>query len=137
MEYRYYVAAVKKNNSPNGKPILAKGKLVDKCRNVIYKNSGPDIINKGYKRKISHELITANKVLITESDRKVLDWLNDPNNKIEDILENWKGTFHLRQTSAEESVHAFWKSSLFCEKQISKHLTKFEINVFKKVVVLD
>lgn len=33
----YYVPAIKKINSHTGRPILARGKLVDKCRNLIYK----------------------------------------------------------------------------------------------------
>lgn len=32
----YYVPSIKKNESITGKPILAKGKLVDKCRNLLH-----------------------------------------------------------------------------------------------------
>lgn len=33
----YYVEPIKKRDSLNGKSIPAKGKLVDKCRNILYK----------------------------------------------------------------------------------------------------
>lgn len=32
----YYVPAIRKCDSPTGRPVLAKGKLVDKCKNLIY-----------------------------------------------------------------------------------------------------
>lgn len=34
----YYVAPVKKKDSIHGKPIVARGKLVDKAKNVLYKS---------------------------------------------------------------------------------------------------
>lgn len=33
----YYVASTKKNDSPRGKCVLAKGKLIDKAKNLIHR----------------------------------------------------------------------------------------------------
>lgn len=62
----YYVPAVRKKDSIAGKPILARGKLVDKCRNLLHA-CGPVIVRKksstetnGYERstiKIRRESI--------------------------------------------------------------------------------
>lgn len=32
----YYIPAIKKKDSPSGKSIIAKGKLIDKAKNLIY-----------------------------------------------------------------------------------------------------
>lgn len=45
--------AIKKKNSITGKPILARGKLVDKCRNLLH-TFGPVKIEK--KRQNEEEL---------------------------------------------------------------------------------
>lgn len=55
----YYVPPIKKNESVKGKSIPAKGKLVDKCRNILYragerinkrKNEDDDRFNKILKK---------------------------------------------------------------------------------------
>lgn len=47
----YYISSVSKNSSPTGKPILAKGKLIDKCRNMLYKSSDKCYVRKRKKKK--------------------------------------------------------------------------------------
>ncbi|XP_074032341.1 uncharacterized protein isoform X2 [Leptinotarsa decemlineata] len=48
----YYIPAIKKRHSVTGKSIVAKGRLVDKCRNIIYKCDDA-ITLKSRKRKSS------------------------------------------------------------------------------------
>lgn len=49
----FYVPAVRKCDSPIGRPILAKGKLVDKCKNLI--QACGDAVPKQRKRKFDNK----------------------------------------------------------------------------------
>jgi hypothetical protein len=48
----YYIPAVPKNESLIGRPLMAKGKLVDKCKNMLYKSDDKHYVRK---RKCSSE----------------------------------------------------------------------------------
>lgn len=55
----YYISAIRKNDSPTGKSIIAKGKLIDKAKNLIYQG--------GYARLTKKRKATDN---INETPRK-------------------------------------------------------------------
>lgn len=54
--YTYFVPAITKNESRTGKPILAKGKLVNKVRNILF--ISPDTVQCKRKRKSTEMLET-------------------------------------------------------------------------------
>lgn len=60
----YYVPAVKKRDSKIGRPILAKGKLVDKCKNLLH--SCADVIPRRRKRSLEEEQTVAPKFNLDE-----------------------------------------------------------------------
>lgn len=62
----YYVPAVKKSESKSGRPVLAKGKLVDKCKNLLH--SCADVIPRKRKSANNEELHTNKKLSLENLD---------------------------------------------------------------------
>jgi len=50
----YYIAAIRKQDSPTGKSIIAKGKLIDKAKNLIYQGGYARLTKK---RKATNNII--------------------------------------------------------------------------------
>jgi len=48
--------SILKYESPTGKPIMARGKLADKCRNMIYKGGEKCYIKKRKSENISSDI---------------------------------------------------------------------------------
>ncbi|KAK4882255.1 hypothetical protein RN001_005574 [Aquatica leii] len=106
---RNAVETVKKAEKIHRKSILAKGKLVDKCRNIIYL-SGEASIKKNKKRVIDH---TENgepafKVLRVplECNDDVL-WLKHITEPWTTVIKKWTATYELRKDFNSETVPEF------------------------------
>ncbi|KAJ8913335.1 hypothetical protein NQ315_013306 [Exocentrus adspersus] len=83
----YYVPSVPKNLSPNGKSILARGKLVDKCRNIIHKCGEASVIRRKH---------------INKNDD--FNWLKYNTEPWATVIQKWNHTFTLRRKQKYHSV---------------------------------
>ncbi|KAK4886725.1 hypothetical protein RN001_002996 [Aquatica leii] len=104
----YYIPAVKKINSPTGRSLLAKGKLVDKCRNLLH-NCADVVIQKLRKSNSDEVEILSKKrtIDITDELQNNITWLNTRTEPWSDVIEKWKATYEVRHCSSAQTVHQF------------------------------
>lgn len=105
----YYVPPIKKHDSLTGKSTLAKGKLVDKVRNLIHKcqeavpkrkrKSGDCLDNKDACEPPSKKIAESS---ILENNSDVL-WLQLNDEPWEEVLQKWKDTFIIRKNNINDT----------------------------------
>ncbi|CAH1176704.1 unnamed protein product [Phaedon cochleariae] len=99
----YYIPSVKKKDSFNRNSIAARGKLVDKARNLVHR-SGVST----RKRKIgSSSEVPAKITTFTEEDVESQRFLRTRSEPWEEIVQHWNKTFHLRRSESERSLSLF------------------------------
>ncbi|KAK5648037.1 hypothetical protein RI129_002929 [Pyrocoelia pectoralis] len=91
----YYVPPIKKQYSTTGKSIVARGKLVDKLKNIIY--TCEDATPKRTKRK-GVLTDTESDEINTNEDFLWLTLYTDP---WSEVISRWEKTYELRRTNAE------------------------------------
>ncbi|XP_071629473.1 uncharacterized protein [Temnothorax longispinosus] len=103
----YYIPAVPKNLSPTGRPVMARGKLVDKCRNMLYTS---DDIQYVRKRKCQSENSDEVEEIILDQDIKSdVSWLKYNIEPWDEVIEKWRRTFEVRKNSKTTNFNAFLK----------------------------
>ncbi|CAH0555132.1 unnamed protein product [Brassicogethes aeneus] len=99
----YYIAGIKKSISPNNKSVCAKGKLIDKAKNLIFKG--------GYARPTRKRKIQENETLLTPNiDFNSIDsylWLKTGREPWSEVVQHWKQTIGLRQNCTVAKVFEF------------------------------
>lgn len=100
----YYVPAISKRHSVTNKPIISRGKLVDKVRNLLR-------LNRSIVRDKTSLLQTEtddieNEIAVSEAKM----WLDTKLEPWDEVIEKWKKTFALRKCSKEENVDSFFKN---------------------------
>lgn len=58
----YYIGAIRKQESPTGKTIIAKGKLIDKAKNLIHRDSYARPTKKRKATEETIEILTKQKI---------------------------------------------------------------------------
>ncbi|XP_077280586.1 uncharacterized protein LOC143907596 isoform X3 [Temnothorax americanus] len=103
----YYIPAVPKNLSPTGRPVMAREKLVDKCRNMLYTS---DDIQYVRKRKCQSENSDEVEEIILDQDIKSdVSWLKYNIEPWDEVIEKWRRTFEVRKNSKTTNFNAFLK----------------------------
>lgn len=97
----YYVPAISKKNSITNKPQVAKGRLVDKIRNLLRLSRA---IQK--EKTVTHTHIT--EMNITEDIREYKSWLDTRIEPWSEVIEKWKYTFNMRRTGLANNVDDFF-----------------------------
>ncbi|CAH0562887.1 unnamed protein product [Brassicogethes aeneus] len=92
----YYVPAIRKADSPTGKSILARGKLVDKCRNLIHKCEEATPIRKKRKHSEEENQPTPEVTSVSEDIADDILWLQIHSEPFEDVLLKWQNTVKYR-----------------------------------------
>lgn len=101
----YYVPAVKKSESVSNKSILAKGKLVDKVRNLIHKCDEAQPKRKRFKQnedeRNSNSLATISASdIVNDDDTKYeedIQWLKTNRDPWDVVLQKWEATYPIRK----------------------------------------
>uniref|UniRef100_A0A1Y1LUZ3 SAM domain-containing protein n=1 Tax=Photinus pyralis TaxID=7054 RepID=A0A1Y1LUZ3_PHOPY len=127
----YYVPAIRKRDSITRKPILARGKLVDKCRNLLH-DCGPSVIIR--KRKSSYldeddsYGHTKERQIVLESDELKNDmiWLQNRHEPWDEVLTKWKNTYGLRKLSTAATVREFFEEWPILKKDNSEVLINLD-----------
>ncbi|CAH0562948.1 unnamed protein product [Brassicogethes aeneus] len=103
----YFVPPIPKNKSISGKSIFAKGKLVDKCRNLLYISG--ESKRKKRRERDENDDPQAKKSRLT-IDKETEDdqiWLKSNFEPWATVLEKWKKTYKIRQSESFTTVHEF------------------------------
>ncbi|KAK9674814.1 hypothetical protein QE152_g40834, partial [Popillia japonica] len=121
----YYTPPTKKSCSSNGRHIRAKGKLVDKAKNLLYIsgeakrkiNSVPETLPFLYisgeaKRKINSvpETLPFYKIDCDDDIRNAIDWLKVRREPWNDVMIKWKLTYNYRNKDKSSTVDQFIKN---------------------------
>lgn len=96
----YYVPAIRKKNSPINRPVVAKGKLVDKVRNLLRVN-----------REIKSDT-EKNVTVESEFDQSIKNdklWLGTRTDPWSEVIERWSRTFELRRTTKASTLSEFFQ----------------------------
>ncbi|KAL4718864.1 hypothetical protein ACJJTC_011323 [Scirpophaga incertulas] len=109
----YFAHPIKKRDSLNGRSIVARGKLVDKVRN-LYKygdrkravNSGSENIPPSKTQRLDLNALHSQDVL----------WLKHNSEPWNEVLEKWKNTFHIRRECKFDNIHDFFSEwNILCD----------------------
>ncbi|XP_024886663.1 uncharacterized protein LOC112464100, partial [Temnothorax curvispinosus] len=100
----YYIASIRKQDSPTGKTIAARGKLLDKAKNLIYQG-GYARPTKKRKATENIEIPTKQKIDLSTNDSYL--WLSTRSEPWEEVIIHWKNTYHLRQESEAATAYDF------------------------------
>ncbi|CAH0553157.1 unnamed protein product [Brassicogethes aeneus] len=104
----YYVPAIKKKESILKKSVLAKGKLVDKVKNLLYKTGESGNLRKRHHDDNVHETTSKRQcVEISDEARQSELFLNVRTEPWEDVVFHWKKTFCIRQQETCDTVTNF------------------------------
>ncbi|KAL4713320.1 hypothetical protein ACJJTC_015307 [Scirpophaga incertulas] len=103
----YFTRPVPKGQSLTGRPVTARGKLVDKVRNLIFKYGD---------RKRKSDVLTeteAKKSQTSNIEQVSINfdilWLKTNNEPFDEVINKWKATFEFRQNHSKyPSVHDFF-----------------------------
>lgn len=105
----YFTKPIKKIDSINGRSTVARGKLVDKVRNLLYKY--------GDRKRSASESESTPPPKKSCDDLKDLHsrdilWLNNNSEPWEEVIIKWKATYNLRKEGEQKNIHEFlrdWK----------------------------
>lgn len=111
----YFVPPVKKRDSLNGKCVLARGKLVDKVKNLVYKCGEAEPKRK--RRKTDNNDSETIPVMCADVDNlhtfeENADyiWLQINREPWDEVIRRWINTFHLRQQKEKSTtVHEIFE----------------------------
>ncbi|XP_026321486.1 uncharacterized protein LOC113231398 isoform X2 [Hyposmocoma kahamanoa] len=108
----YFTKPIKKNNSFNGRSTVARGKLVDKVRNLLYKYG--DHTHKRQSGTLENAPPFKRQYIQGLQDLHLRDilFLNNNTEPWGEVIQKWKDTFKVRKESEHKSVHEFlqdWK----------------------------
>ncbi|KAB0805327.1 hypothetical protein PPYR_02297 [Photinus pyralis] len=118
----YYVPAISKKHSVTNKPIVAKGKLVDKVRNLLR-------LNRQINANSSKTLETTTELKLDESLRKVKIWLQTRKEPWNEVVTNWKSTMELRRQSTSKTASEFFKDWPILQDSRSTQLIDIDFDV--------
>ncbi|XP_031359189.1 uncharacterized protein LOC116182757 [Photinus pyralis] len=118
----YYVPAISKKHSVTNKPIVAKGKLVDKVRNLLR-------LNRQINANSSKTLETTTALKLDESLRKVKIWLQTRKEPWDEVVTNWKSTMELRRQSTSKTASEFFKDWPILQDSRSTQLIDIDFDV--------
>ncbi|KAJ8930809.1 hypothetical protein NQ314_016341 [Rhamnusium bicolor] len=107
----YYVHPIKKSNSPTGRPLFARGKLVDKRRNLLHKCGDVFLIRKRKKEKDGQEITKrrCEEVVDYQQNDDVV-WLQVNSEPWAIVIEKWNKTFDIRRNQKHNTVEEFIKA---------------------------
>lgn len=107
----YYCPPIKKSISPHHKPVTAKGKLVNHCRNILFK-SGDTTKQRQSQDEDNNDGVVPNKCrrLNFEDDHKEeITWLEHNTEPWEKVIEYWNKTYEVRSSSDGTTVSEYLK----------------------------
>ncbi|XP_031351954.1 uncharacterized protein LOC116177194 [Photinus pyralis] len=147
----YYVPAVRKNASLTGKPTPARGKLVDKVKNMVF--NFDEATPKRRKRKhvdtSDNEASTSNAAQLSLKFKQELSnnedwqWMKHNNEPWTEVLIRWDNTYNLRHDTLNKcsNVYEFlenWtilqdqRADVLINQDFKKAFPGKEINLFTK-----
>lgn len=121
--------AVKKNFSPTKLCVLAKGKLVDKVRNVLHL-SGERPCRKRKIENISADDSDLSNSTISTSENSSYNWLQIRQEPWAEVIEKWKETYELRCSMEYKDIVDFVKKWPILINLKGKDLLSFTNDLF-------
>lgn len=104
----YYVPAIKKCESPLNKSIMAKGKLVDKVRNLVRVcDEASPLRKRKCLASMSHDNILEEESITEKVETQDQLWLSLNNEPWAEVIEKWKVTYELRRNNKQANVAEF------------------------------
>lgn len=97
----YYVPAISKKNSITNKPQVAKGRLVDKIRNLLR-------LSREIQKEKTMSTTHLSEMNITEDIREHKTWLDTRIEPWAEVIEKWKYTFNMRKVGKASTVDDFF-----------------------------
>lgn len=103
----YYIPAIRKADSPCKRSVMAKGKLVDKVRNIVHKCE--EATPRRKKRSVvSSNDNDANRTHSFTKNDDVL-WLEINTEPWDDVIQKWESTYTIRRNDKTETVTDFFE----------------------------
>ncbi|CAG9765739.1 unnamed protein product [Ceutorhynchus assimilis] len=128
----YYIPAIPKRHSNVGKPILAKGRLVDKVRNLLHRSGEGSQLRK---KKGAEDLPSADAKRRTvecsnEDAERACLWLKNRQEPWDEVIENWTKTHDFRHCDKNaKTVADFLKQWPILNSQSSQGLIDIDFDL--------
>ncbi|KAL4713684.1 hypothetical protein ACJJTC_004215 [Scirpophaga incertulas] len=101
----YFTNPVTKRQSTSGRPIAARGKLVDKVRNLLYKYGER---KRALPLDNDYRLTKRTKSPDTTEENQDVIWLKANRDPWDQVIIHWKSSFTIRKNAKYDNIHDFY-----------------------------